>query len=167
MRTIPLYGKRAAGRVALIDDEDYKLVMAYRWNANLRGNTTYAMAYLRGSGAGGNPCANVMMHKLITGWPQTDHIDHNGLNNQRANLRPATQAQNQANSLPQQHSSRYRGVRWYRRVGKWMAQIKINGRAIHLGYFLIEEDAAHAYDRAALAAWGEYACLNFPGGVTS
>lgn len=159
MMTVPLHGKNAEGRAALVDDADYDLVMTYRWNANLRGNTTYAMAYRRGSG---RPSVNIMMHKLITGWPQTDHVNHDGLDNQRANLRPATQSQNQANALPRGGTSRYRGVCWFGRRDKWMARITISGRGVFLGYFTGEEDAARAYDHAALAAWGEYARPNFP-----
>jgi hypothetical protein len=164
MRTIPLHGKIAAGRVALVDDADYDLVMVYRWNVKQidrprrrRPSGPYALAYMRGPVRVKHKV--ILMHTLITGWTQTDHIDHDGLNNQRANLRPATGSQNNANQRPQKgRSSRFKGVCWNRSCQKW--QVYIHGR--YLGVFLNEEDAARAYDAAAVAAWGEYACVNFP-----
>jgi AP2 domain len=99
------------------------------------------------------------MHKLITGYAQTDHINHDGLDNTRANLRPVTAAQNAQNKRPQEGgASRYRGVTWDR--GKWRAVIHLNRVPRHLGSFDREEDAADAYDRAALEMYGEYAYLN-------
>jgi hypothetical protein len=101
------------------------------------------------------------MHKLITGWPKTDHIDHDGLNNQRSNLRPATTAQNNHNQRPQRNtSSRFKGVTWHKRIGKWQAAIKVADKNRHLGVFPDEEDAARAYNAAAVEAYGEYAYLN-------
>lgn len=161
MKTIPLGGKVAAGRVALIDDEDCELVAGYGWCAARIGRTLYAQAYVRGSGAAAP--VYVRMHKLITGWPQTDHINGNGLDNRRANLRPASQAQNQANQRPRRGgSSQYKGVYWHPSAQKWAANIQVSGRARYLGVFIAEEDAARAYDAAATEAFGSYAFLNFP-----
>jgi hypothetical protein len=100
------------------------------------------------------------MHKLITGWPQTDHINHDGLDNRRGNLRPVTTIQNQQNRRPRAiASSKYKGVCRHR-DRKWLARICINGTQYHLGLFVTEEDAALAYNAAALEAFGEYAYLN-------
>jgi AP2 domain len=165
MKTIPLFGRAAAGRVALIDDEDYDLIAAYRWTLwerETRGRTNgpYAWCRMRRGGKEIRP----FMHKLITGWPRTDHIDHDGLNNQRSNLRPATPAQNIWNQRPQlNHSSRYKGVTWHRGVRKWQAMIRPGGRSIYLGVFDSEVEAALAYDMAAIEEYGDFACLN---GVT-
>lgn len=158
MKTVPLYGAKAAGKVALVDDADYALVMRYRWNAvNPSGNCWYPITNLRA------PRRRAMlMHMLITGWPLTDHRNHDGLDNQRGNLRPATWGQNLANQRGgRSAASPYKGVALIR-SGKWRARIKRDGKTYHLGVFALEEDAARAYDAAALAAWGEYACLNFP-----
>src|SRR6266702_4883120 len=161
MRTIPLHGKNAAGRVALVDDADYELVMAHAWhvyehayeNRPRRNNGPYAHANIRQPGGG---WIKVRMHRLITGWPRTDHVNHDGLDNQRANLRPATRSQNGANQRPKTgYTSRYKGVYWPSAGPKWQAAIRVNGRPRKLGSFMVEEDAARAYDAAALAAWGE------------
>ncbi len=164
MRTVPLSGALAAGRVALVDDEDYGLVAAYRWHVWERkrpGRRTwgpYTQAELERDGAR----AVIYMHKLITGWPRTDHINHDGLDNQRHNLRPVTVAQNTANQRPHaQGSSPYKGVCWHRANRVWQATVKVNSKTRYLGCFDCEEDAARAYDAAALAAFGSYAYLNF------
>lgn len=166
MKTVPLGGKKAAGRVALVDDEDYELVMAHRWYVD-QGNHgprralsgPYAMTNIvRSDGRR----TTLRMHRLITGWPKTDHINQDGLDNRRSNLRPASKSQNAANQRPRRGCvSPYKGVCWDRRRRKWTAQIKASGRHIYLGLFITEDDAARAYDAAAIAAWGEYACINF------
>jgi hypothetical protein len=103
------------------------------------------------------------MHKMLTGWPQTDHIDHNGLNNQRSNLRPATGGRNLQNARKRAGaSSVHKGVSWDSSHSKWLARICVDGHQRFLGYCLSEEDAARAYDSAAREAFGAYACLNFP-----
>jgi hypothetical protein len=92
-----------------------------------------------------------------------DHIDHNGLNNRRSNLRLCTAQQNARNHRPQlRGSSKYKGVSW-RQDGKvFRALIWHNGKSINLGRFKNEIDAAKAYDKAAKKYFGEFAYLNFP-----
>lgn len=165
MLTVPLHGRVAAGRLALIDDEDWDLVSGYRWyvwetlRPGLRPNGPYARAHAY---RGGRRIV-LRMHTLITGWVRVDHADGNGLNNQRANLRPATLSQNGANRRKQEGcSSRFKGVSWHQGRRRWVAQIRIDGKRYCLGRFVDEESAARAYDAAALAAWGEFAYLNFP-----
>ena len=149
--------------MALVDDQDYELVMQYSWTIaeqqrkNRPGQArTYATSSPKSFGF-----RSVLMHQVITGWPQTDHCDGDGLNNQRSNLREATGTQNNANRHKQASpaTSQYKGVHWNGR--KWEARIKDGPRQRRLGYFTSEEDAARAYDSAAIAAWGEYALLNF------
>lgn len=101
------------------------------------------------------------MHCLISGYPRTDHKDHNGLNNQRSNLRQATGQQNSANVSPHKGAaSRYKGVTWAKQRSKWKAQIGVNGSTRGLGDFASEIQAAMAYDRAAIDTFGEFACTN-------
>lgn len=162
MSRIPLRGARAAGRVALIDGKDRRLVSGYAWQVleskrKGRKPTAYAYARIRRDGRE----VTVYMHRLITGWPMTDHINHDGLDNRRRNLRPATPAQNAQNRRPHPGtSSRYKGVGWNRRGRNWTAVINLAGRRLYLGHFTNEEDAALAYNAAALEAWGDYAWLN-------
>jgi hypothetical protein len=152
MERIPLVNGRG---FALVDDADVPLVSRHRWYLLAASHTNYAWTKVSGR--------TVYMHGLIMGQPGIDHIDHDGLNNQRSNLRPATGSQNNANSGPRAGAaSPYKGV--FRRDARtgWRAQIRIARRNVHLGSFTTEEDAARAYDAAALAEYGEFARLNFP-----
>lgn len=164
MMAIALSGKKGAGRVALIDDEDWPLVGGRKWHLfeypsapGRRNKGPYAITSMCSDG---KP-TTMLMHTAITGWPRTDHEDHDGLNNQRYNLRSATSAQNQHNRRPNiKSSSRYKGVCWIRRDRRWQVAIGINGAQRYLGYFTSEEEAALAYNAAALELYGAYACLN-------
>jgi hypothetical protein len=158
---IPLYGKRARGRVALVDEEDFELASRYRWHVQEvrpgKGRAPRAYAKAR------TKTGNIYMHKLITGFAEVDHQDGNGLNN----LRDVTHAQNMGNARKRHGTtSRFKGVYWSQRKGsaqgRWQAQIGVNHGTRYLGRFDNEEDAARAYDAAALEAWGEFARLNFP-----
>lgn len=166
MRTITLHGKKAAGRVALVDDEDYDRLVQYRWAVWERvrpgGGTDgpYAVANMtRGDGKQ----TSVKMHKFLTGYARTDHKDRNGLNNQRSNLRPADHAQNGYNTTASVGgASAYKGVSWHKGGKKWMAELRSDGVGHYLGLFTNEEAAALAYDDAARQRHGEFACFNFP-----
>ena len=168
MRTVVLHGAKAAGRVARVSDRDYELVSQYRWwvweikREGRRPNGPYAVTQIK---LPDGRRVTVFMHKMITGWPRTDHENHDGLDNQRGNLRPATSVQNGQNSRPniRQGSSQHKGVYWYgRRNNQWFARIRHNGKQIHLGGFRNEKDAALAYDAAARELHGPFAVLNFP-----
>lgn len=90
-----------------------------------------------------------------------DHRNGDKLDNRRSNLRLATAAENAGNSVKKRGSSRFKGV--YAHGLMWCAQVKRPGHSNkHLGSWAIEEDAARAYDDAARAAFGEFACVNFP-----
>jgi AP2 domain len=162
MSRIPLKGAKAAGRVALVDSKDRRLVAGYSWSIldperEGRRRTAYARTEIRRDGR----LVALYMHQLLTGWPMTDHINHDGLDNRRSNLRPVTPAQSAANRRPQiGSSSRYKGVMWSPRHRKWSAVINVSRRRRYLGLYVDEEEAALAYNAAALEAWGEYAWLN-------
>jgi hypothetical protein len=168
MREIQLYGKKAAGRVAFVDDGDLDLVSQYRWHCyggkdrpELRTRGPYARTKPPARSRSTDGPTFILMHVLIMGLTGVDHVDHDGLNNQRYNLRPATVAQNNHNQRPRiTGSSRYKGVTWHKKCKKWQATIKLNNRCVYLGLFAGEEEAAVAYDTAALAAYGERAYLN-------
>lgn len=143
---------------AIVDAADFATAEAYKWYV-LRGHTGKLYAYSQ----------RTYLHRLIAGTPkgyETDHINGNGLDNRRANLRTASRSQNSANTWKPRRaggcSSKYKGVSWRKGRGKWAAYIQVNGKTTNLGSFASEADAARAYDIAALAAWGQFARLNFP-----
>jgi hypothetical protein len=107
------------------------------------------------------------MHRLILAaaagqW--VDHIDGDGLNNRRANLRICDPNQNAANSRRVPNTIGYRGV-WRTIYGRYYASITSKGRAVRLGSFSTAIEAAVAYDEAAKELHGEFATLNFPEGA--
>ncbi len=154
------------GYAALVDDEDYDMLMQWKWQCNSYGYAT-RVAYL-GGGWRREIRQVVAMHRLIMGNPEgmeIDHIDRNPLNNTRQNLRICTHAQNKGNnklySIPNK-SSQYRGVTFSKKKNKWVAQIRAHGQSKFLGHFTSEADAARAYDKAAIEAHGDFANPNFP-----
>jgi hypothetical protein len=160
VRSVALGGTKAAGRVALVDDSDYDLVSQYRWHVWERPrNGPYAQANTWRDGIR----TTVRMHVLISGSPLTDHRDRDGLNNQRVNLRVATDSQNSANRGPSAAGiSAYKGVGWQASRNAWRARISTGRSSRFLGLFATEAAAARAYDVAARDAYGEFAYLNFP-----
>jgi hypothetical protein len=163
---VPLRGKKAAGRVALVDGEDYDLVMQYKWHVYEQKQSTssgtvgpYAIANTIVEGRR----TTVKMHVLIMGCPYIDHANGNGLDNRRENLRPATHVQNSRNTVAHKNGlSRYKGVGFHSLNGRWRARIKVGAKHISLGVYASEEEAARAYDAAARKYFGEFAFLNFP-----
>ncbi|MFF3620002.1 AP2 domain-containing protein [Streptomyces sp. NPDC002467] len=152
------------GHSALIDVADLPLVSQYTWRP-LKGHNGKLYAYaMAGRSA-------VYMHRLIAGTPaglETDHVNGDGLDNRRSNLRVATCSQNSANTWKPRRSdgstatSRFKGVTWDRSRSKWQAKITVDQHCKSLGRYDSEEEAARAYDAAAAARWGAFARLNFP-----
>jgi hypothetical protein len=157
MREI-LVGKR--GLVALIDDADFELVSQRHWNEAFSGSRT--VIYAQSDVQRNHVRTCVLMHNLIMGAKGIDHIDHDGLNNQRANLRSANGSQSRANTRKlKEGTSRYKGVSWSSSLQKWQAAIMSNGKTTYLGRYDIEEDAARAYDAKARELFGDYAFTAF------
>ncbi len=155
VRRIPL----TRGKFALVDARDYYRLVKFTWHAN---EPTKNLFYAAGNRRG----KSVMMHRVIMNPPGhlvVDHIDHNGLNNCKANLRLCTPAQNVRNTLSSKTgTSKYKGVCWRKTKKKWTGQIYSNGKQYHLGHFTDEIAAARAYDEKAKELHGQFACLNFP-----
>ena len=146
------------GQFAIVDPEDYDKLSQFKWTAAKSPNTFYAVRSVRGR--------QIRMHRLITNAPKglvVDHINHNGLDNRKQNLRLCTRSENARNQRPQANcSSKYKGVCWHKNQKKWLARVHSNGVTYHLGSFKSQIAAAKAYDKKAKQLFGEYAHLNFP-----
>ena len=149
------------GKVAIIDFDDYERVSHYKWYAHKDKATFYAYANTK------TECGEsvkLKMHRLIMNasiLKQVDHINGDGLDNRRSNLRLATQSQNNQNQRKTRGKSRYKGVSLRCDGKKWCAQVKLNAKIHRLGSFNTEEDAARAYDKKARELFGEFARCNF------
>ncbi len=153
-RLIPL----TRGQFAIVDAEDYPRLSRFIWFAEGARNKYYAVRKENGK--------SIKMHRQILNAPDhlvVDHIDHNGLNNRKKNLRLATFTQNCQNQRRCSHgTSKYKGVCWNKRCKKWAAAIKCDNKTYYLGYFKDETTAALAYDSAARRLHKDFAALNFP-----
>jgi hypothetical protein len=166
MKTIAL----TKGKVTLVDDADHEELTKYKWHAteSSRGKFYARTAVYFGKEAGTKSGNKMMfMHRmLLPDAPTVDHIDSNGLNNCRNNLRKCSQKENTRNSQKQKKKAGFKGTTWISwekgKKGKWVAQIQTGGKRFYLGCFEREVDAARAYDAAALKHFGEFAKINFP-----
>jgi hypothetical protein len=140
MKIIPL----TQGKIALVDDEDYDRLSPHKWYAHNRCQTSYAQRWIENK-----VC---MMHRIILSAPtgvEIDHIDGNGLNNQKSNLRVVTRRQNSQNLHGVVKTSKYVGVHRIHpsRKNCWRAEISVNNKLVSLGCYPSEEEAACAYNR--------------------
>lgn len=143
------------GKYAIVDTADFIWLRRFRWHATCTRGRYYAATVINGK--------SISMHRLIMNPPPgrvVDHIDGNGLNNRRRNLRVCTPQENACNRAPAGADSRFRGV--YPAGEKWGAKICHKGKEYLLGFFDDELDAARARDRKALELHGKYAWLNLP-----
>ena len=158
-------GKNKGLYVAMVDDEDFEWLNNFKWCAVKGGNTFYAVRSIyEKDDTKKLRHKSERMHCVIMKGKMIDHIDHNGLNCQKTNMRQCTNQQNLMNRKPNKKStSIYKGVSISRITDKsYVANIKINGVLSYIGRFKIEIEAAKAYDNAAKKLFGEYAYLNFP-----
>jgi len=163
-RLLPL----SQNKFAIVDAEDYHRLSKYKWCLSRTPHTNYAMRRTKGKRVKGKRVKrkSIMMHRFILNAPRhlvVDHINHNGLDNRKKNLRLCTRAQNNRNSRSfRKKTSRYKGVSWDKRRKRFLACIRCNGKYYYLGRFKSETDAAKAYDRKARELFGQFAFLNFP-----
>lgn len=148
--TIPL----TRGAHATVDEEDYDRLSRKNW-------------YLSSEGYAARRQGRVIyMHREIMNAPENkevDHINNNRIDNRKANLRFATRSEQTQNSRKQTGytTSQFKGVHYRPKVDRWQAGIKAKGKAIYLGRYYTEEDAALAYDIAARQYFGKWANPNF------
>lgn len=146
----------------LVDTADWPLVEPYSWHVE-RAKKTYYAKTLTGMWSTKNK-RGLRIHRLLCPTAeQVDHIDRNGLNNRRSNLRPATNQENNMNRGKKEGtSSSLIGVSWDKARNKWQSGIKIDGKRISLGRYTTAEEAGRARDCKALELFKDRAVLNFP-----
>ncbi len=149
------------GKFAIVDDEDYLYLHKIKWRVHCNNEILYAV-----TGSHHNGDKEVLMHSMIMQTPEgkvVDHINHDGLDNRRCNLRVTDQSINMYNRRKTQGKfSAYKGVCWSASHNKWLARIWIKKRMVRLGYFDNEVDAAKAFD-AGMAKYRPGCSLpNFP-----
>lgn len=156
------------GMVAMVDDEDYDILIKYRWHYRVykskNKNTGYAMAWIRHDDG---KKRWVFMHRMVLGLRRedniiVDHKDDDTLHNYKSNLRKCTIGQNNMarNILRDNKQSKYKGVCRTRNKRRWRATISCNDKTVYIGTFDNEEDAALAYNIKAMELYGEFAYLN-------
>lgn len=153
MKLIPL----TKNKFSMVDDEDFESLSRLRWHL--------AHGYASRTGKKGEP-TNVTIHRVVMNAKPddiVDHIDGDSLNNQKSNLRFCTKRENARNSkLAASNASGFKGVHLSHsfRPPRWVAQIKIPHTRKYLGNFKTPEDAARAYDTAAIEHHQEFANTN-------
>lgn len=146
----------SSGEEVLVDDADFEKLSEFKWHKfkGVRSRTYYAVTLCNRKA--------ILMHRLIMNAPNdltVDHINLNGLDNRRENLRLATRTQQNANTRGQRRNKTHlKGV--FKERNTYRARITVNNERIHLGFYKNPVDAARAYNEAALRYFGEFARLN-------
>jgi len=152
-----------SGHIALIDDEDFEKISHLSWFIEKRKNKTYVRSGLK------KDFPRIYLHQLIMNSPKglvVDHINGNGLDNRKKNMRICTQEENATYRKTEKTNNNLRGV-YFSETGrgekKWWAQIYKDRKSIYLGNFYTAEEAASAYNKAAIDLHGEFCVLNIIG----
>lgn len=166
--------KLTGGGVTLVDDEDFGWLNQNKWSIQNKKHTSYARRTQNAPPTSLNPRRTkkvIWIHRAIMDCPkgmQVDHIDGDGLNNQKSNLRICNNSQNQMNRKPRgTKCSIYKGVSKGKRDLNFVVKIGFGGKNIYLGSFKTAKEGALVYDCAAREWFGRYANLNFPLEVTN
>lgn len=157
MRTIPL----SQGYEAIVDDADYPLVSQYKWSVNSNGKRNSQYAY-RSLPRQRRPQKHLLLHRFImqpSEQQEIDHIDGNGLNNTRKNLRFCTRRENCWNTgkFKRKCKSSFKGVSIHKASGLWVGYLNHMGRRAWTGYYKSEQEAARARDFVAIQLYGPFA----------
>lgn len=143
-------------RYTIVDDSDYDLLSVFKWYYAARADYPE-----KGDARRQEDGKVIRMHRQLLDLTdpkiQVDHIDGDSLNNQRSNLRMCDTSQNMCNTKPY-NNRRWKGV--YKHNNKWKALLRSNGKIVYLGLYSTPEEAAKAYDVAALEYHGEFARIN-------
>lgn len=154
--------KLTKGLEAIIDDDDFDVISKLKWRTKKGwGETHYA--YAHGPRNNGKR-KEFNMHRMILGAVKGQYVDHingNGLDNRKENLRFCSNRENSFNSKHRVNAkSKYKGVSWCSRTKRWQTALRIAKKSIWLGRFKIQQEAAKAYNEAAIKYFGEFARLN-------
>ena len=149
------------GKVAIVDEQDAPLALQFKWHACNRKTTWYAGSS-HGRFFGGK---GLYLHRVLMEPAEGQHVDHingNGLDCRRENMRLCTVTENRRNKRKTHGASRFKGVQRNKtRVSRpWCAKITVNYACLWLGSYATEEEAAVAYNEAAMKHFGEFARLN-------
>lgn len=159
MKQIPL----TQGKVAIVDDEDYEWLSRWKWYYFDEGYAARNDRREKGKRK------TILMHRVIMKTLKNmlvDHMNHDGLDNQKSNLRNCTHDRNLQNRLINKNNkSGYKGVCWHKCSKKWVASIRFNGKGIHIGCYPSREQSARAYDKAARELFGDFAKTNFEAAI--
>lgn len=148
---------------AIVDEDDYERLSRHKWCISYSRDCYYA----RRSGRVSGKKITLQMHRVVLGLEYgdnliIDHINRNGLDNRKSNLRIVSQKTNSYNCKMQRHNtSGYRGVAFCKQTGKYTSYITINGIQKHLGFYKTPIEAALAHDVASLLVYKENAIINF------
>ena len=162
-KVIILSSKKYPNLKCIVDNEDYEILIQYTWNpiVSKYNDVIYTIAWINHK--------HVYMHRFIMQLhgndiknKMIDHEDHNGLNNQKENLRVCSNTDNQHNSNKKKNAktSKYKGVSYHIKDKKYRARIMLNTKGIFIGNYDTEKEAALAYNEKAIELFREFACLN-------
>ncbi len=143
----------------IIDKEDYDLVKNYQWHIeNSRRDLQYGQTTIRGV----TPIKTMRIHRmLMPDSIQIDHINHNGLDNRRCNLRACNNRENNCNKNFQMNSkSGYTGIRYNEKVGSYYVRIMVHKKEISLGHYKTLEEALEARKQGEIRYFGDFRYIN-------
>ena len=150
------YIKLTQGKITKVDDDTYLWASKFNWCVNFMSGGYYV---IRSVGR-----THIRLHREIIGAKKgeiVDHINGNTLDNRKENLRICTHKNNMQNQkTPKNNKSEYKGVYWVKENKNWRARIQVNGKKVSLGCYKNKEDAAKAYNEAAIKYFGEFARIN-------
>tara|TARA_R100001530_G_scaffold129889_1_gene100468 strand:+ start:342 stop:833 length:492 start_codon:yes stop_codon:yes gene_type:complete len=157
-----LYINRQTGEIELINGKktivdlcDYDELSGYKWYEIERKHTSHVARW--------DGKKHIYMHRQIMNPKDDeliDHVNHNGLDNRRSNLRVCTRKENSRNCVSRIGKSKYKGVSWHKASKLWHARIMVDRKSKNLGYFKNEEDAGRAYNNAVVKFFGQFAYPN-------